>query len=123
MILLDKLHILLRSCYKGTEHAVYFPHGTISFKTRENVVRMSPGKAAMFSLCLYLAADGCFYARKHNSATNKFNYLILPFQDDCGKPATVVQQNIGGDEYLKNTTPSPYQSVSTPLYVFTHLVM
>ena len=58
MILLDKLHILLRSCYKGTEHAVYFPHGTISFKTGENVVRMSPGKAAMFSLCLYLVADG-----------------------------------------------------------------
>ena len=67
MILLEKIHILLRSCYKWTEHAVCFPHGTISFKTGENVVHMSQGKAAMFSLCLYLIANGCFYARKHNS--------------------------------------------------------
>ena len=33
MILLGKMHILLR-----TEHAVYLPHVTISFKMGENVV-------------------------------------------------------------------------------------
>ena len=41
MILLGKLgkvHILLGSCYKWTKHSVYFPLGTISFKTGENVV-------------------------------------------------------------------------------------
>ena len=48
--IVGKIHILLWIWYKLTEHAVYFPHGTISFKTGENVVRMSPGKGAILSV-------------------------------------------------------------------------
>ena len=62
MILLGKIHILFRSCYKWTEHTVYFPHRTISFKTGENVVPAhASGFPAIFEFSVVFAVipKGC----------------------------------------------------------------
>ena len=62
MILLGKIHILFRSCYKWTEHAVYFPVGTISLKTGENVVPAhASGFPAIFEFSVVFAVipKGC----------------------------------------------------------------
>ena len=44
-----KIDIFIRNCCKRNEPtALHFPQGTNSFKTGENVVRMSPRKGAIF---------------------------------------------------------------------------